>query len=440
MGSSELRRANNEFKGVDAHSEIRSSPFGIHNSTYVHHLLDSGVELAVDPLPERQTIALNFRMLTGASDDPPDLTGISAIVERTLAKGTSRFDGRGLADAFDACGAQWGLACGRQSTLVRVLCLPEFVAETVDLVAELICRPTFPDEACRVAVQLALEELEHLEDDPHELLRIDVQRLALGPVYGRYIGGERETLKRITPERIREHWRRGFHAGRLQVAAGGPVDADALARRVDKAFAGLGDSARSGRDPVRHDFAPARHHRDKDLKQQYIGIALPGASRDDPDFAVEQVLMGVLSGGMSGRLFTEVREKQGLVYWVGAWHEQPRGAGIIHLGASTTPERCDKTYRTLLRELERLGEDLAEEEVRRARDGLIAHCETEDDLTRARAGGLSDDLFHFSRPVGMAARLDAIRNVTRKRAAAYARQLRRDQLCVATVGPRRLDV
>jgi predicted Zn-dependent peptidase len=407
---------------------------------FVHGFLDSGVELAVDRLPHRNTVAMCFRMLTGVADDPPELTGIGAIVERTLSKGTQNYEGQALADAFDALGAEWGGTAGRQSTLLRVVCLPEFALDVVDLVAEMICRPTFPQEACEVAVQLAQEELRHMEDDPHDLLQADIQRLTLGPVYGRYPGGEAETLARITPEDVRAHWRKTYHGGRLQVALAGPVDADAFAQRLDACPTGFGEAARGGRELADYTFAPRRRHREKDLKQQYIGLTLPGASKGDADFPVEQVLIGVLAGGMSGRLFTEVREKQGLVYWVGAWHEQPRGRGVIHLGASTTPERCEQTYRTLLRELERLHEDLTEQETQRARDGLIAHLETEDDLTRARAAVLSDDLFHFSRPVGAGPKLKAIRAVTAAQVEDYVRRLPRDQVCVATVGPRALSL
>ena len=222
------------------------------------------------------------------------------------------------------------------------------------------------------------------------------------------------------------------------MAVAGPVDAEALGARINARFRGLGRTEPAGRGVADYVFKPARAHRGKDLQQQYIGITLPGAVKGEPDFPLEQVLIGILSGGMSGRLFTEVREKLGLVYWVGAWHEQPRGRGVIHLGASTTPDRCEQTYKTLLRELERLHEDLTEEEVRRARDGLIAHAETEDDLTRARAAALSDDLFHFSRPIGLATKIAAIQDVTVKRLEEYAARLRRDQVCVATVGPREL--
>ncbi len=404
----------------------------------IHQLLPSGVELAADVLPERHTVALCFRMLSGLANEPAKLAGISSIVERTLSKGTRSYDGRALADAFDQRGARWGSVSGRQSTLVRVLCLPEFVDDVVALAAEMICHPTFPPEACGVAVELAQQELKHLEDEPGDLLRILIQRLTLGPVFGRYTGGTPESLARIDPPTVQSHWQRVYHAGRLQVSVAGPVDPDALGRQVDECFADLGSSTCEGREPADFEFTPATEHQHKELEQQHIGITMPGLSRDDHDFAVEQVLLGVLSGGMSSRLFTEVREKQGLVYWVAAWHEQPRGKGIIHVGASTTPERCERTYETLISELRRVGTDLTEAEVVRARDGLIAQIETEDDLTRARAGCISDDLFHFGEPRGRGPTLQALRRVTLSAVSEYARRLPLDQLCIATLGPREI--
>jgi len=410
--------------------------------SFVHRLLESGVEFAADVLPERNTVALVFRWLSGLADVPADLTGISAIVERTLSKGTERYaDGRAVADAFDALGAHWMSGSGRQSSLIRVACLPEFVLPVVDLVAEVLCHPTFPAEACRVAVELAQQDLRHLEDDPQGLVRRMIQRLTLGPVLGRHVAGEEKTLPNITPERVRRHWEQTCHSGRLQVAVAGAVDADAVAQRIDVRFTGLGSAKHAGREPLNLEFAPARQHRAKDLQQAQIAITLPGLPRDHAYFAVEEILIdGILSGGMSSRLFTEVREKQGLVYWVGAWHEQLRGAGVIHLGASSTPERADQTYRTLLRELQRLAEDVTEEETNRARNAKIAHAETEEDLTGARATSLSEDLFFFSRPVGLGPRRAAYQAVTVEQVREYAGGLALERLNVATLGPRPLEI
>lgn len=408
------------------------------NQTFFHAQLPSGIELAVDPLPERNVAAIIFRVLAGVSDEPADLNGVGMIVERTLSKGTQVRDGRALADAFDLLGAQWGSASGRQSMMVRTLCLPEFALDVVDLVAEMLCQPVFPDEACRVAVQLALEQRRHLDDDPNDLLRMHVTQATLGPVYGRHTGGQLDTLPRITPDSVRAHWRALYHAGRLQVAAAGPLDPERLAAHVERRFADLRRAPAEGRAAADFELPAQRTHVAKELQQQYISLSLPGLPKDDPEFAVEQVLIGVLSGGMSGRLFTEVREKLGLVYWVAAWHEQPRGKGLIHLGASTTPERCHQTFEALLRELRRLTEDLREDETRRARDALVAQALTEDDLTRARAGGLSDDLFHFSRPIGLEPKLDAVRAVTVEQVRDYAARLPLDGVCTVTLGPRPL--
>ena len=409
-------------------------------SEFVHRRLANGIGLAVDVAPERKSVAVCLRMLTGVADDPLELTGIGAIVERTLSKGTQNFDGRGLADAFDAKGIQWSSTAGRVSMLVRFVCLPEFLPDAVDLVAEMLCRPTFPSDAVNVAVRLAAEDLRQLDDDPQGLLRIAIQRLTLGPIIGRNPAGEPNAIPRITREAVVERWRNYYSAGRLEITAAGPVDVEALAARLETSFGGFGSSEAQGRSEIDAAFHPGVSHRAKDLKQEYIAITMPGLPKGDPEFAREQVLLGVLSGGMSGRLFTEVREKQGLVYWVAAWHEQLRGRGAIYLGASTTPERCEKTYRTLLREIKRISEDLTIEEVTRARNSLIAHAETEDDLTMSRAVGLSDDLFHFGRPIGLAAKLAAVRAVTLADVEDYARRVPRDRLCVATIGPNALTL
>jgi predicted Zn-dependent peptidase len=158
-----------------------------------------------------------------------------------------------------------------------------------------------------------------------------------------------------------------------------------------------------------------------------------------PQYPTERVLMGVLSGGMSGRLFTEVREKQGLVYWVGAWHENPRDAGMVFLGASTTPQRADRTYATLLREVDRLSDDLMQDELNRAVTGIVARTETRGDITRARCGEMADDLFHYGRPVPPAEKLSWVRAVTIEHVKRYLLEHPRTQLSVVTLGPRALE-
>jgi predicted Zn-dependent peptidase len=407
-------------------------------SHYVHRILDCGLEFAAEVLPDRRTTAIEFQVLSGVADEPTDQLGIAHLLEQTISKGTQRYDARGLADAFDHLGAQRSSWVGRESYGFRCLCLPEFLSQVVELHAEMLRRPTFPSDACHVAVELALQELDALQDEPLELMRKLLARQAYGPQLGRHYLGERETLSTIAPDHIRAHWAAKFHSGRLQVAVAGPVDRDSLIAQLEGAFGGFGQRSLTGRDPLPVHFQPLRTHHPKELEQQYVAICWPGVAVTDPDYPVEQVILGILAGGMSARLFTEVREKQGLVYWVGAWHEQPRAAGMIHLGASTTPQRCDQTFDSLIREVDRLAQDLQLEELQRAIVGIVARTHTRGEVTRARAAELADDLFYYGRPVPIEQKLREVRQVTMDHVRCYLDRYPRDRLSVVTLGPRRL--
>ncbi len=404
----------------------------------VHRHLACGVEFAAAVLPGRPTAAIEIRILGGATQDPPGRLGLSRLIEETIDKGTARHDGRGLLDAFDAIGAQRSSASGRDTTAYGCLCLPEFLPQVFDLHAEFLRTPTFPADACRVGVELALQELASLEDDPQSLTEKLIARQAYGPRLGRHPLGEKEDVQRITRDDIESHWRELYTAGRMLVAVAGPVDPDAVADRLERCFEGFGPPQQSGREAIPVEFAAVRTHHPKKLEQEHIGISFPGVPATHPDHPVERVILGVLSGGTSGRLFTEVREKQGLGYWVAAWHEHPRNACMIHLGASTRPARCDKTYATLLREVDRLSEDLTESEVERAVVGIVARTETRGDITRAHCAELVGDLFHYGHPVPIEDKMAKVQAVTVADVRRYLAEHPRDRLSVVTLGPRKL--
>ncbi|MFQ6048014.1 MAG: M16 family metallopeptidase [Phycisphaerae bacterium] len=406
---------------------------------YVHRMLDSGVEFAAVLLPGRRTAAIEFQVLSGMADEPDDKLGLAHLVEQTISKGTRRRDARALADAFDSLGARRSSWVGRETYGFACLCLPQFLPQVIELHAEMLRQPVFPDQACRVAIDLARQELTALHDEPLELLRKLLARQAYGPRLGRHHLGEPDTLARIDPDEIRNHWARHFCAGRLQVAVAGPVEPDRLASQLDRAFGGFGSPSPAGRQPQPLQFSSTRTHHPQQLEQQYIGICFPGVPVDHPDHPVERVLIGILSGGMSARLFTEIREKQGLVYWVGAWHEHPRAAGMIHLGASTVPQRCDQTLAALLNEIDRLSDDLTEAELSRAITGIVARTQTRGETTHARATELADDLFYYGHPVPIEDKLRQVQQVDIPRIKRYLTDHPRDQLCVVTLGPRALS-
>lgn len=407
--------------------------------TYHHRRLDCGVDFAAVGLEGRGTVCYQIRVLAGLADEPEDRLGVAGVVEETIDKGTERFTGRQLSDAFDALGAQQGSGVGRQSFTFRCSCLPEFAEQALALHAEMLRRPTFPEASCDVAVELALQDLTALEDDPDEMARKLIGPRAFGPKLGRHDLGTAETLRRITREDVVAYWRTCFAAPRMQISVGGAVDRDRFAASVETQFAGFGRAETTGDASDPAGFTPGAVHHQKDLEQEHVILCWPGVAATHVDYPVERVMLKVLGGGMSSRLFTEVREKQGLVYGVGAWAEHPRGTGRLFIGASTRPDRCDQTFKTLLREVERLAEDVCQDELNRVKKGILTKSQTHGDITRARLGDLSSDMFHHGRPITPAERNERIVAVTLDDIRRYLNEHPRAALCVLTLGPRPLN-
>lgn len=409
------------------------------DENYIHRRLDCGVDFAALPLPGRRTTAFDIRILTGMADEPESKLGLARLVEETIGKGTPNHTAQQLTDAFDAIGAQFGSRVGRESFVFRCGCLPEYAEPALELTAETLCSPIFPDEFCRVAVDLGKQELTALEDDPGELARKLIAPEAFGAILGRHELGSLATLERISRVDIQNFWSNNFSSGRMQVAVCGAVDVERFAAKIDSLFREFGRKVPPAPKGFPLKFTPGSRHHQKELEQQHILIAWPGLSVTHKDYPVEQLVLAMLSDGMSSRLFVEVREKQGLVYWVSAWDEHPRNAGMIFMGASTTPARCDQTYKTLLREVDRLAEDVSQDELQRAKIGIIAKMQTHGDITRARVSELSGDIFHYGRPIPLPEKAQMITDVSIKDVQRYLNSNPRDKLCVLTLGTRPLE-
>lgn len=391
------------------------------------------------PFPRRHVISFQLRVLSGVCAEPENKLGLAHLVLDTIDKGTERRSGRELSDAFDSIGASIRSGVGRETTTFTCTVLPQHFEQAVGLHAEFLRTPTFPQDVFEVNVDLAKQELLALEDDAHALIDKLVGRAAFGSVLGRHPLGENETLERITRDDLVEQWRSGFANGRMVLSVAGAVDPKRVADTFQKHFDEFGVDERDGREVFPVQFSPGPRHYEKELEQEQIGICWPGVDVIHDEFPTQQVMLGILSGGMSARLFTEVREKQGLVYWVNAWHETPRGSGMIFLGASTTPERCDQTYKTLLREVERLADDIQQDELERAITGIVAHLETSGDRTRSRCAELANDLFYFGRPLPEDEKIAKVQAVTIEKIRKYLASYPRDRLCVVTLGPKALE-
>lgn len=400
--------------------------------------LPYGITLLSEEMPGYHTATCMLRVKGGLISERNDQQGLAYVLEQAIDKGTANYDGKALADAFDAIGAQSAVYTGRQSWVFVVSSLPEHLPRAIELMGEIVTSPRFDQPIVETVVSLVQQELFSLQDSPRGLLRRQMAKQAYGARLGRHMLGNEESLKNIDANAVNTHWQNLLAKEHIAASVAGVYDdqavQDALASWIDK----LPEKAKIGVEKPSDEFSAKESLIQKDVEQTQIGISYRGVSYGRPEYATEKVMLGVLSGGMSSRLFTEVREKQGLVYWVGAWSEQPEGLGMLHIGAATKPERAEKTYETLLREVARLEEDLTEKELERAKVGLIADSATSGASVQTRASEMLVDYFHLNKILPAEEKREAIRSVTINDIKRYLENHPRDELSVVVVGPKAL--
>jgi len=380
--------------------------------------LPSGIRFVGERIERSQGVAVALRIPAGAKDDPASKLGLANLVTETLVKGTRRHTARQLSDAFDYYGIRHGETTGIESTSVSLRFLPEHQAKALALLREILSEPSFPAKECETAKIQSVQEIKHLEDEPLSKVFVILKELYFGEMWGHSELGREELIGGISRDDFRAFWRARFVPAGTIVSAAGKFEADAMIKEIEKLFAHNGTLPASPPPPA----PPAQNvskHVHKDSEQTQIAMAFPSVPRNHPDYFAAQAGIGVLSGGMSGRLFTEVREKRALVYSVGAQASSLRGLGVCYAYAGTTAKRATETLEVLRAELRRLPTDVTEEEVERAKIGFKAHLLMDQESTSVRARELLDDVYFQNRIVPVAEVIEKIDTVKVKDVADY---------------------
>jgi predicted Zn-dependent peptidase len=381
------------------------------DSATIDRVLSNGLRFVGERLERSEGVALALRLPAGAKDDPAGKFGLANLVQETLFKGTKKKDARKLADAFDFFGIRHSEHTGTESTLIQLRFLPEHLNFALNLLREVLSAPRFPEKECETGKSLALQELKRLDDEPGAKAWANLKELYFGETWGHSEVGRDVTIPELSRKDVLGFWEERYVPAGSTVAAAGKFDADALAKHLETLFVSRGTVKPIGA-PPKPPAGYTRKHLHKASQQTQICMAFPGISHNDPDYYAARLAVGVLSGGMSGRLFTEVREKRALVYSVGAQTISLRQSGCVCAYAGTTTPRAKETLQVMKNEFARLGEDCSDEEVQRARIGVKAHMLMDQESTGARARELLDDVFYEDRIVPLQEVIAKIDRVT----------------------------
>lgn len=364
-----------------------SEPRILLSSPYHTHEFANGLRLLVEPIKGVHSAAFTFLVPAGVIHDPPKSLGVSNLLSDLVTRGAGDRDSRAFQTALDNLGVQRHEATEIVHTSFTVATVADKLAPALTLCADMLRRPRLDAEQLDFCKASAIQELKALDDEPAQKLFIELRRRALPDPLGRPILGSLDHIVQLKAEAARGFHSRHYRPNGAILGIAGAVSFEEARDLVQRLLGDWepihSDAINVGRQIKGYEHLPA------DKIQTQIGIAFNAVSYGDPDYFNCHGAVGVLSGGMSSRLFTEVREKRGLCYGVGASFLALKESGLILCHASTNADRADQTLSVMLHELERLHEGISEDEVRRVRAGLKSSLIMQEESTSARASILA---------------------------------------------------
>jgi predicted Zn-dependent peptidase len=320
-------------------------------------------------MPELRSVAVGFWAGTGSRDEPDPLAGASHFLEHLLFKGTAERSAQDIAEVVEAVGGEMNAFTTKEYTAYYVRLLDENLDLGLDILSDVVWAPAFRPDEVDCERQVILEEIRMHEDTPDDLVHsLFSEALFPGQTVGREVLGVRDAIVAMSRDDIAGFHHHHYRAGNIVVAAAGNVDHDEIVAGIAARFTGgLGDREPRPEAEIRPVGAVRVLHRP--TEQAHLVLGMPGLSRSDPDRWALSVLNHVVGGGMSSRLFQEVREKRGLAYSVYSYRSALEDTGTFAVYAGTAPERAPEVLSIIDAELDRLCAErsLAPAELERAK-------------------------------------------------------------------------
>ncbi|MFG1395710.1 M16 family metallopeptidase [Roseixanthobacter pseudopolyaromaticivorans] len=384
--------------------------------------LDNGITVISDPMPHLGTVSLGIWVGAGARDEQENEHGISHLLEHMAFKGTRRRSARRIAEEIEQVGGDINAATSVEHTSYNVRVLGEDLGLGLDILADILTEPAFaPDELVREQ-NVIVQEIGAVQDTPDDLVFDLFQERAFpGQAIGRSILGTPETVRGFNPSALGTYLERSYRGPRMVVSASGAVDHDHLVREATERLRTIG-SAQKPATPLAA-YGGGTVLTPRDLEQVHIVLGLEGRAYTDPGYHALQVLTNVLGGGMSSRLFQEVRETRGLCYSIYAFHWAYADTGLFGIYAGTDEGDVGELTDVVIDQLLALADGATEVEVNRAKAQMKVGVLTAQESSGARADQAARQILGFDRIIPVEEIVAKVEAVTVESVRASARDL-----------------
>ncbi|MCC3303415.1 M16 family metallopeptidase [Sneathiella sp. HT1-7] len=333
--------------------------------------LKNGLRVISDPMPGLETAAVGVWVDTGARHETAEENGISHVLEHMAFKGTGRRSALQIAELIESVGGHLNAYTSRDQTAYFARVLKDDLPLAVDILGDILLHSSFDQTEIAREKEVIVQEIGQTYDTPDDIIFDHLQEASFPdqPI-GRSILGTVGKVRGFDRSMIAGYMKSHYLAPKMVLSASGAVDHDRLVTLAEKAFDGLAAKGDTGMEPAHYSGGEFREERE--LEQVHYALSVPGISYTDDDYYTAQVLSGLLGGGMSSRLFQEIREKRGLCYSVFSFSSSFADTGTFSVYAGTGEEHIKELSHMLTDELLRASDGIQQAEVERAKAQLKA--------------------------------------------------------------------
>lgn len=408
-------------------------------------LMDSGVEVSTlanglkivtETMPGFASTSIGVYVGCGARHETPKSNGISHLLEHMAFKGTTSRSARAIAEEIEAVGGHLNAYTSREQTAYYARVLKNDVELAVDILSDILIHSTIDKTELKREQEVILQEIGEAEDTPDDIIFDHFQEKAYpNQALGRPVLGTRELVSGFKPKSVKDYLAKHYGADRMILAAAGGIDHQQLRQLAEEKFSALPQVKAEKFEAAR--YVGGEYREERDLEQVHLVLGLEACSYVDPDFYASQVFSTLFGGGMSSRLFQEIRETRGLAYSVYSFVTPFADTGILGIYAGTGADQAAELIPAVCGELKKLADHLPPEaEVARARAQLKASLLMALESSSHRSEQLARQWMIFGRPLTtdeIIAEVDAVDNIAITRVA--ERFLTQSSLTMASLGP-----
>ena len=376
--------------------------------------LPNGVRVITEAMPHVRSVSVGIWIGTGSRREMPEQNGISHFIEHMLFKGTTHRSAEDIARSVDSIGGNLDAFTAKELVCFNTKVLDEHLSLAWDVLADLVLNPLFQPADIEKEKGVILEEIKMEADSPDYLVHeIFSSNFWKDHPLGKPILGTRETVKRFDSEGIRGYYSEGYAPANLIVTAAGNLTHDRLVALVREHFESLPLGGPAKPDPVPNTHARIALRNKKALEQVHLCLGVPSYPLPHQERFACYVLNTLLGGGMSSRLFQNIRERQGLAYAVFSELNPYRDTGCLSIYAGTSLESAGKVVESILNEFRDLKQhSVGEEELRRAKDHLKGSLMLSLESTASRMSNLARQEMYFGKFFTLDELVESIESVT----------------------------